>query len=407
MAGSFLKYAGPLTVNDLPVDAHELVALCAPRPVFVSSGSQQVEGGWVDAKGMFLGTAGAGPVYRLLGKKDLGTVTFPQIETSLIDGDIAFRQHTGGHTTGPNWPAFLAFASRYIKGHPLTSEPAGPPAIALTFDDLPVHGPMPPGMTRVDIANSIIHSLQAAPAPPVYGFVNAKGLHDDPTSAPFLKLWLDAGNPLGNHTFSHIDLDTNSVEDFEQDLLVNEPTLKQAMGNHDWRWLRFPFLHEGDTLEKHRSIADSLAAHEYKVAQVTVSFGDYAYNAPYVRCLARNDQQGIAGLEQGYLDGAVQSLAQSQAAAKLLYGRDIKHVLLLHVGAFQTVMLTGLLDLLRRRGFQLVTLPEAQSDPAYSTRPDLPSHFDGTFLEQSLRERHRSLSDNPSLSLTWLDEVCR
>jgi len=115
MAGNFLKYAGPLTVNDLPVDGHELIALCAPRPVFISSGSQQVEGGWVDAKGMFLGAVGAGPVYRLLGKKDLGTTEFPPMETALIDGDIAFRQHSGGHTTGPNWPTFLTFADRYIK----------------------------------------------------------------------------------------------------------------------------------------------------------------------------------------------------------------------------------------------------------------------------------------------------
>ena len=115
MAGNFLKYAGPLTVNDLPVDQHELIALCAPRPVFVSSGSQNVEGGWVDARGMFLGAVNAGPVYRLLGKKDLGTSEFPPMETALIDGDIAFRQHSGGHTTGPNWPAFLMFASRYIR----------------------------------------------------------------------------------------------------------------------------------------------------------------------------------------------------------------------------------------------------------------------------------------------------
>jgi hypothetical protein len=116
MAENLLKYAGPLTPNDLPVDSHELVALCAPRPVFISSGSQQVEGGWVDAKGMFLGAVGAGPVYKLLGKKDLGTTEFPPMETALIDGDIAFRQHSGGHTTGPNWPTFLMFASRYIKG---------------------------------------------------------------------------------------------------------------------------------------------------------------------------------------------------------------------------------------------------------------------------------------------------
>jgi hypothetical protein len=116
MAGNFIKYAGPLTCNDLPVDSHELVALCAPRPVFISAGSQQVEGGWVDARGMFLAGVGAGPVYRLLGKKDLGTTEFPPQETALIDGEVAFRQHSGGHTTGPNWPTFLQFADRYLKG---------------------------------------------------------------------------------------------------------------------------------------------------------------------------------------------------------------------------------------------------------------------------------------------------
>jgi hypothetical protein len=122
MAGNFLKYAGPLKWDDLPVDAHELVALCAPRPVFISVGSQQVEGGWVDAKGMFLAGVGAGPVYQLLGKKDLGTTEFPPQETALIDGEVAFRQHSGGHTTGPNWPTFLKFADRYLKG-PAAAEP--------------------------------------------------------------------------------------------------------------------------------------------------------------------------------------------------------------------------------------------------------------------------------------------
>ena len=114
-AGNFIKYAGPLTPNDLPVDAHELVALCAPRPVFISSGAPKVEGEWVDAKGMFLGGAYAAPVYELLGKKGFGTKDFPAIETPLVSGDIAFRQHSGGHTTGPNWPAFIQWAKRYIK----------------------------------------------------------------------------------------------------------------------------------------------------------------------------------------------------------------------------------------------------------------------------------------------------
>jgi hypothetical protein len=115
MAGNFLKYAGPLNWNDLPVDSHELVALCAPRPVFISAGTLDKGDGWVDAKGMFMAAAAAGPVYKLLGKKDMGTTEFPPVGTPLIDGDIAFRQHSGGHTSGPNWPTFLTFAQRYLK----------------------------------------------------------------------------------------------------------------------------------------------------------------------------------------------------------------------------------------------------------------------------------------------------
>ena len=109
----FLKYAGPLTANDLPVDSHELIALCAPRPVFISGGATQGDG-WVDAKSMFLAAVGASPVYELLGKKGLPTTEFPPIETAVISGDIAFRQHSGGHTPGPNWPTFISFASRYF-----------------------------------------------------------------------------------------------------------------------------------------------------------------------------------------------------------------------------------------------------------------------------------------------------
>ncbi len=113
MAGNYMKYAGPLTWNDLPVDSHELIALCAPRPVFISSGDRG--DGWVDARGMFMAAAAAGPVYKLLGKKDLGTNEFPKVETGLMDGEIAFRQHSAGHTPGPNWPVFLDFAARYFK----------------------------------------------------------------------------------------------------------------------------------------------------------------------------------------------------------------------------------------------------------------------------------------------------
>ncbi len=116
MAGNFIKYAGPLTTADLPVDAHELIALCAPRPVFISVGSKTAGDDWADPMGEFLGAVAAGPVYRLLGKKDLGTTVFPPIQTALVEDDLAFREHQFGHTPGPNWPFFLDFAARYLHG---------------------------------------------------------------------------------------------------------------------------------------------------------------------------------------------------------------------------------------------------------------------------------------------------
>jgi hypothetical protein len=125
MAANFLKYAGPLTPNDLPVDSNELIALCAPRPVFVSAGATQGDG-WVDAKGMFLAAVGAGPVYELLGNKGLPTDEFPPMETALITGDVAFRQHSGGHTPAPNWPTFLIFAGRYVPSSVVTTGAASP-----------------------------------------------------------------------------------------------------------------------------------------------------------------------------------------------------------------------------------------------------------------------------------------
>jgi (4-O-methyl)-D-glucuronate---lignin esterase len=111
--GNFIKYASTLTADDLPVDAHELVALCAPRPVFISAGSPQFEGQWVDAKGMFLAGVHAGPVYKLLGKKGLGITEFPSLGTPITGGEIAWRQHAGGHSTGPNWSTWIAWACRY------------------------------------------------------------------------------------------------------------------------------------------------------------------------------------------------------------------------------------------------------------------------------------------------------
>jgi hypothetical protein len=115
MAGNYLRYAAdPLGPNDLPVDAHELIALAAPRPLFIGAGTLEQGDGWVDPKGMFLAAKAATPVYRLLGARGIEATEWPPTGTPLTTGELAYRQHAGGHTSGPNWPTFLDFASRYF-----------------------------------------------------------------------------------------------------------------------------------------------------------------------------------------------------------------------------------------------------------------------------------------------------
>jgi len=131
MAGNYLKYAElkptEVTPADLPIDTHELIGLCAPRPVFIGGGTTKGDG-WADTRGSFLAELSAGPVYRLLGARGLTdpdglpTTAYPPIETALIAGDLGYRQHSEGHTPAPNFPTFLTFAARY-----LTAPQSAPP----------------------------------------------------------------------------------------------------------------------------------------------------------------------------------------------------------------------------------------------------------------------------------------
>lgn len=115
-AGNFMRYAAdPLTVRDLPVDADALIALVAPRPVFISGGTQSAGDGWVDARGMFIAAKRASVAWQVLGDKGLTAGDFPPTGTLIDGGRVAFRQHHYGHTPAPNWPYFLGFADRYLK----------------------------------------------------------------------------------------------------------------------------------------------------------------------------------------------------------------------------------------------------------------------------------------------------
>jgi hypothetical protein len=127
MAGNFLKYGaedstfGRKTAGDIPVDAHQLLALCAPRLTFVSYGvPERGDAKWLDQQGSYMAAVAAQPVFRLLGAKGLGvsddymTEKMPPVNAGLLEGQLAWRQHDGGHTDGPNWQYFIPWASRFL-----------------------------------------------------------------------------------------------------------------------------------------------------------------------------------------------------------------------------------------------------------------------------------------------------
>jgi peptidoglycan/xylan/chitin deacetylase (PgdA/CDA1 family) len=254
-------------------------------------------------------------------------------------------------------PAHAARKSRH--------RPAPGFEIAVTFDDLPVHGDLPRGVSRADVINQIIHALKAHHVPPTYGFVNAHWIAEDPKNAEVLRLWRAAGNPLGNHSYTHMDANKNTAMAFEQDVIDDEPTLRKYMTGADWHWLRLPYLDIGDTVQKSQAITEALVARKYRLAQVALSFEDYAYNDAYARCRAKGDKGAVAWMTDSYLDRASVDLLTAQTMSKQLYGRDIKYVLLMHIGAFDAVMVPRLLNMYRQRGAKLISLSDAENDPAY------------------------------------------
>ncbi len=244
------------------------------------------------------------------------------------------------------------------------------PQIALTFDDLPAHGPLPVGGDRLVIGRRIIAALAAHHAP-AFGFMNATFGAGDPNAPKVLAAWHSAGLPIGNHTAGHVNLDTVGSNAFLADALRNEPAIAAVAGDSDWHWFRYPFLAEGQDASVRDAVRAGLRARGYGIASVTMSFGDYAWNDAFARCTARKDTTAIAALETSYLAAARAQAQRSRDLARAALGRDIPYVLLLHLGAFDARMMPRLLDLYERMGFGFTTLPEAETDRFYAGSRDL------------------------------------
>jgi len=153
MAGNFLKYGaaeasfGSKNASNLPVDSNELIALCAPRPTFISYGIPEMgDAKWLDHQGSFMASVAAGAVFRLLGAKDLGVkedyhnAKMPSVNVGLLDGQLAWRQHDAGHTDAPNWKYFIPWADRFLDYHPAAWDfPADQPVFRTDANSLVAH----------------------------------------------------------------------------------------------------------------------------------------------------------------------------------------------------------------------------------------------------------------------------
>jgi hypothetical protein len=163
----------------------------------------------------------------------------------------------------------------------------------------------------------------------------------------------------------------------------------------------------GETLEKRRRIEAFLAGRGYRVAEVTISFNDWAYHDPYARCLARGDRKSVEWLKATYLDEARRSIDEARAESRELFGREIAHVMLLHLGDLNAVMTRPLLDLLREKSFEVVPLAQAQRDAAYAERPDVAVPHGATLFGQVRAQKQTPAPPGRESVLPRLAELCR
>lgn len=279
--------------------------------------------------------------------------------------------------------------------------------LAITVDDLPAHGELPPGVTRQQVAQSFLDTFHREHLPPIYGFVNGIRTEQGPSGMPVLQAWLAARQPLGNHTWAHADLNGQTAEQFLAAVDRNQALLDQIdPRGQKHKWLRYPFLHEGDTLEKRRAVRAGLFARGFGIAEVTMDFEDYLWNEPYARCSAKNDPEALKYLHDSYLETADHYITVARGLSQQAFHRDIRYVLLMHLGAFDAKMLPELTQLYRSRGFRFVTMPHALQDKAYRLDPDSGDKDGGSFTELLLESRKDTVAPDEK-PYEKLDQLCR
>ena len=247
-------------------------------------------------------------------------------------------------------------------------------SVAITIDDLPRGGDG--GSRRLGDIRSMTERLMRpfkAQKIPVIGFVNARAADEGDIGADGLRqvlgLWLDAGAALGNHTYSHININDVSLDAYTADIVRGEPAIRAALDGRGQKlsYFRHPFLFAGPTEDKKRGIQAFLEARGYRVAPVTIDNADYMYAALYTKPEFRDR------VRREYVPYMESVVAFFETRSVEVVGREFPQVLLIHASEMNADLMPDLLAMFRKRGYRFVTLDEALADPAYG----LPENYVG------------------------------
>ncbi|MCA1615112.1 MAG: polysaccharide deacetylase family protein [Acidobacteria bacterium] len=239
--------------------------------------------------------------------------------------------------------------------------------VAVTFDDLPAPQGDLEDMRR--ITSRLLESVKRNGVPAV-GFVNEGKLYrrgETDARTELLRAWLDAGLELGNHTFSHLNLQRAPLEEYKDDVLRGETVTRMLLRERGLRlrYFRHPFLFTGTTPEYKKGLAEFLAARGYAVAPVTIDNADYIFADVYLRAKKRGDAETAKRVADAYVPYMESAFEHFERLSSETFGREIKHVLLLHANEINADRFDELAAMMKRRGYTFVTLEEALKDPAY------------------------------------------
>ena len=246
--------------------------------------------------------------------------------------------------------------------------------MAVTFDDLPLQRmeTIPTAEYR-RVAANLLAKLRAARVPAI-GFVNEGKLRTngeiDETKVDLLRQWLDAGLDLGNHTYSHLDLHAAGIQEYEDDILKGEASLRgliKARGR-ELSYFRHPYLHTGLSLTVKEEIEDFLSRHGYTVAPVTIDNSEWIFAAAYEKAIARKESKMKAQIAADYLDYMKRMIAYWENQSMGLFGRNIDQILLIHANVLNSDHFDRLIRMIQERGYQFVPLSAVLKDPAYTSR---------------------------------------